>query len=125
MSHRRHEIPTHLNVEDKAFYGLSARQATYLIIGISGSYGLWNQWPHLPIGLRLALAFGCLAVTAALALARPYGRGIEDWIFVILRYAAVPKAVVWRSSEPESGPLWPSAAHWEELTPRVIWKEGL
>ena len=124
MSHRRHEIPTHLNVEDKAFYGLSARQATYLIVGISGSYGLWNQWPHLAVGLRLALALGCLAVAAALALLRPHGRGLEDWVFVILRYAAVPKAVVWRSSEPDSGLLRPSAARWEELAPRVIWKEG-
>ena len=125
MSHRRHEIPTHLNVEDKAFYGLSARQATYLIVGISGSYGFWNQWPHLALAPRLAVALACLAVATALALVRPCGRGLEDWVFVILRYAAVPKAVVWRSSERDSGPLWPSAARWEELTPRVIWKEDL
>ncbi len=123
MAHCRHEIPTHLNVEDKAFYGLSARQATYLIVGVSGGYGLWGQWPQLPIGFRLALALGCLAVTVALALLRPYGRGLEEWLFVTLRYVAIPKAAVWRPDEPESASLGPSPARWEELRPNVNWKE--
>ncbi len=125
MTLRRHEIPTHLNVEDRAFYGLSARQATYLIVGFSGSYGLWSQWPHLVIGLRLALALGCVVVAAALALLRPHGRALEEWLFVILRHVTVPKACVWRPSEPDSGPGWPSAGRWEELTPCVTWKEDL
>ena len=125
MTLRRHEIPTHLNVEDRAFYGLSARQAMYLIIGVSGAYGLWSQWPLLPIGLRLALAFGCVALAAALALWRPHGRGLEEWLFLVLRYAAVPKATVWRPSEPDSGAGYPSPTRWEELAPRVTWKEEL
>ena len=124
MAHR-HEIPTHLNVEDKAFYGLSARQAMYLILGISGSYGLWNQWPHLEAGLRLALALVCLAFATALALLRPQGRGLEEWAFVILRYAALPKAVVWRPREPAPGHLHPSVARWEDLEPRLTWKEDV
>ncbi len=125
MAHRRHEIPTHLNVEDKAFYGLSARQVMYLMIGISGSYGLWNQWSHVPIGLRLALALSCVAVSTAVALLRLHGRALEEWLFVILRYAARPKAAVWRPSEPDSDPSWPSAVSWEELAPRVTWEEEL
>ena len=32
MPRRRHEIPTHLNVEDKAFVGLSVRQLMNLIV---------------------------------------------------------------------------------------------
>ena len=125
MKLKPHEVPTHLNVEDRAFYGLSARQATYLIVGISGSYGLWIQWPHLVTGIRLALALGWVAVATALALLRPHGRALEEWLFVILRYAAVPKSCVWRPTEPDSRPGWPSAAHWEDLTPRVTWKENL
>ena len=55
MSRHRHEIPTHLNVEDKAFYGFSARQVMYVTVGLSGSYALWNQWPGVPLLLRLTL----------------------------------------------------------------------
>ncbi len=123
MAHRRHEIPTHLNVEDKAFYGLSARQTMYLMIGISGSYGLWNQWSDIPTGLRLVLALGCLVIAAAVALLRIQGRALEEWLFMILHYAAVPKVAVWRRSEPDSEQVWPSALGWEELTPRVNWED--
>ena len=68
MSHQRHEIPTHLNVEDKAFYGLSVRQVMYLTVGISGAYALWNNWPDLSFGIRVAIALVC--VVAALLLER-------------------------------------------------------
>ena len=45
MPSGRHEIPTHLNVEDRAVYGLSVRQLTYLVVGSSGGYQLWSAWP--------------------------------------------------------------------------------
>ena len=125
MTLRRHEIPTHLNVEDRAFYGLSARQAMHLIVGVSASYGLWNQWLDLAVGLRLALAVGCLAFATALALLRPHGRGLEEWVFVILRYAARPKAAVWHPREPAPNHPQPSAARWEDLEPRLSWKEDV
>ena len=85
MAQSRHEIPTHLNVEDKAFYGLSARQVMYLTVGFSSSYGLWNTLPDLALGLKLALVLACLLTALILALVRPYGRGLEDWGFVALR----------------------------------------
>ena len=47
---QRHEIPTHLDVEDRAFYGLTARQVMWLTVGCAGGYGLWAQWPDLPAG---------------------------------------------------------------------------
>ena len=43
MPSGRHEIPTHLNVEDRAVYGLSVRQLTYLVAGCSGAYGVWSD----------------------------------------------------------------------------------
>lgn len=121
MAAKRHEIPTHLNVEDRAFYGLSARQFTYLIVGLATSYGLWNQWPDLPVAVRLALAVACFALAAAVALVRPHGRGLEEWAFVLLHYAAAPKASVWRPREPDPVAWRPSATGWAELSPRPVW----
>ena len=64
MARRRHEIPTHLNVEDKAFVGLSVRQLMNLIVGLSTAYALWNDWPDLPLPVRAGLAVVCLLVAA-------------------------------------------------------------
>jgi PrgI family protein len=121
MTARRHEIPTHLNVEDRAFYGLSARQITYLTVGSTLSYGLWNQASDLPFALRIALAVMCLGIASALALVRPNGRGLEEWAFVALRYVAVPRASVWRPGEPDVTSWRPGPEDWQELTPRVAW----
>ena len=121
MAPQRHEIPTHLNVEDKAFYGLSVRQFTYLTVGFATSYGLWNQWPGLPDATRLALAAACVALTLALALVRPHGRGLEEWAFVVLHYVAMPRVGVWRPRDPDPDSWRPSASRWAELTPRLVW----
>ncbi|MCX6022065.1 MAG: PrgI family protein [Chloroflexi bacterium] len=124
MQQYPHEIPTHLNIEDKAFYGLSARQAMYLTIGCAGSYGLWNQWPQLPFILRLGLTAACLFVALLLALVRPYGRGLEEWAFVALHYAALPKAAVWRPREPSSSVWRSSSGAWADLAPRLAWRSA-
>ena len=93
---RRHEIPTHLNVEDRAFFGLSVRQVLYLVTGLAGAYGIWQQWSLLPGGARLAAATAVLLLAAAFALVRPQRRGLEEWVFVAAHYASVPKASTWR-----------------------------
>ena len=74
---RRHEIPTHLNVEDRAILGLTVRQLTVLTVGLSSGYALWSGWPELATGIRAGLAVACVLVAAALALVRPRGRGLE------------------------------------------------
>ena len=121
MTRRAHEIPTHLNVEDKAFFGLSVRQLTCLIVGASSAYGLWNQWPELPVGPRAGLAAACLVLGLALALVRPGGRGLEEWAFVLLHYAATPKRSVWRP-EPDPAEWRPAGLAWTELEPTLGWK---
>ncbi|WP_040668814.1 PrgI family mobile element protein [Nitrolancea hollandica] len=123
MAHRRHEIPTHLNVEDTVFLGLRVRQVLFLVSGCAAGYQLWAQWPELPLALRLALALTCLVVAFAIALVRPQGRGLEEWAIVTLRYALVPNRTVWRPREfvwtGESAPQ----TGWEEFSPRINWKE--
>src|SRR5438132_14391804 len=40
---KHHEVPTHLNVEDKVVFGLSVRQFLYMLVGSSASYTPWEQ----------------------------------------------------------------------------------
>jgi len=120
---QRHEIPTHLNVEDRAIYGLSVRQLTYLVAGTSGGYGLWTSWPDLPDEVRGAAAALCLLLAAAFALVRPGGRGLEEWFFAALRYLATPKRALWLVPEPVAVDWRPAVAAWAELTPRAGWAE--
>ena len=102
MSQQRHELPTHLNVEDKAFVGLSVRQLMNLIVGLSTAYAIWNDWPSLPLPVRATLAGACLLAALALTLVRPGGRPLEEWAFVALHYLATPKTSVWRPREVNS-----------------------
>lgn len=102
MPEPHHEIPTHLNVEDAVFLGLAPRQLLALIIGLAGGYALWQQWPGLPAGLRAVLALAPPLAAALVALVRPAGRGLEEWAFVALHYAALPRAAVWRPDAPRA-----------------------
>ena len=121
MSRLRHEIPTHLNVEDKAFFGLSVRQVLFLVSGLAGSYAIWSQWPEWPVALRLALAAANFLFSAAFALIRPGRRGLEEWAFVALHYFAIPKASVWQAREPDPVDWLPAKSAWAEYAPQVAW----
>ncbi len=118
-----HEIPTHLAVEDRAFYGLSARQVTLLTVGCAGAYTAWNQWLGLPLVIRLALVVTCVAVTLILALVQPHGRSLDGWAFIALRYLSVPKRAVWRVTATEMGGERTQAELWAEWTPQPAWRE--
>lgn len=121
----RHEIPTHLDVEDKAYYGLSARQVTYLVAGFSAGYGWWIENPGLPLAVRGGIVCGCLLLALSLALLRPYGRSLEEWAIVGLRYLAVPRVSVWRAGATRPTPRDRSAEEWLALAPRPDWaREG-
>ena len=94
----RHEIPTHLNVADKAFGGLTMRQLLSAAIGLALAYGAANDLP-LPLAGRLVVTAVVLVGTLLLVLWRPGGRPAEDWAFVLLRYWATPRVAVWRPRE--------------------------
>ncbi|MEZ4503958.1 MAG: PrgI family protein [Dehalococcoidia bacterium] len=99
----RHEIPTHLNVADKAFGGLTMRQLLSAAIGLALAYGAASDLPVLMPG-RLVVAAVVLIATLLLVLWRPAGRPLEDWVFVLLRYWAVPRVAVWRPRELSAPP---------------------
>lgn len=99
----RHEIPTHLDVADRAFLGLTIRQLLAAAIGLALAYGAANDLP-LPLALRIAAALAVVLATAVLVLWRPAGRPAEEWAFVLLRYWTTPHVAVWRPREPAGGP---------------------
>ncbi|MCL5107368.1 MAG: PrgI family protein [Chloroflexi bacterium] len=121
MARLRHEIPTHLNVEDRAIFGLTLRQVMFLAVGIAGSYGLWMQWPELSVGLRLGAVVSCLLATVSMALVRPHGRGLEEWGIVLAHYLATPKKAVWRPRQWED--LETEGGRWADLCPGLDWQE--
>jgi hypothetical protein len=122
MATRRHEIPTHLGVEDKILYGLSVHQFLFVTVGLAGGYGLWNQWPELAVPPRLAVSIAWLLVALALALVRPAGRGLDQWAFVALRYLALPKTSIWRPREPDPAQWRPPPDRWASFEPSLAWR---
>jgi hypothetical protein len=135
-----HEVPTHLDVQDRALLGLTVRQVLCLASAAACSYGLWSRWPALPVGLRLGLAALCVGLGLVLALVRPGGRGLGEWALAALRYAGAPRRCVWRpvpaavwgvppagagpspweEAAAGAGP-WGRPAAWTELTLRPAW----
>lgn len=121
---RRHEIPTHLDVQDKAFYGLSVRQFMNLTAGLGGTYSLWNQWPDLPVGVKGTLVALSLLAILATTFLTPGGRPIEHWLLVIGRFLLLPKRRVWRVPEPDAASWTVDQADWADLQPRLTWHGG-
>ena len=119
MSGQRHEIPTHLDVADKAFGGLTMRQLLTAAIGLALAYGAASDLP-VPLSVRLVIAATVLVLTVVLALWRPAGRPVEDWVFVLLRFWSARRVATWRPSERTS------ARHQirEVLLPGTLTEEG-
>lgn len=120
---RQHEVPTHLNVEDKLLLGLTVRQFLYLLVGSSVTYTLWEQSAEYGGILRIGIASVCVVVTLAFALLRPAERPLEEWLAAALVYLASPRRSTWRPAEPEPSHWRPAAGGWQELTPSLSWAE--
>jgi PrgI family protein len=107
---QRHEIPTHLEVEDRILFGLTLRQGIILLLGATAGYFLFAQSGqaiadiHVPLALRIGLGLLPALVALAVAMIQPAGRPLEDWFFAIVRYLGVPKQCVWR---PRPSPVTP------------------
>ena len=123
MTLTNHEVPTHLNVEDKVLYGLTVRQFLYLLVGSSASYALWDQAAVLGDGLRTAGAGVCIGTSLAFALIRPAGRALEEWLVAAVVFAASPRRATWQPIEPRAGDWRPAGVDWQELTPSLAWAD--
>lgn len=118
---RVYELPTHLQVEDQLIAGLTGRQLLRLVIGASVAYGTWDQLRWLPEEVRWGLALVVAVVTLALALVRPSGRPLDQWLMAGVLFLVLPRRLVWRPA-----PVWlrqPSGEHvdWADLELRPDW----
>lgn len=100
MSRSRHKIPTGLTVEDRLIaYGalsLTTRQFLLLLGGAAIGYGgVWQGWDALPALPRAGVALIPPLLALVVALARPGGRALESWAFVLLRHWSRPRVAVW------------------------------
>jgi hypothetical protein len=117
---QRHEIPTHLAVEDRVLSGLTMPQLLVLLCGLCASYALWQGSPAALAPLRPALAGSVLAGGIALALWRPQGRGLLTWTLVVSRYLLLPRLYLWRpchAATMDTG----ADEHWLKGVPRLAW----
>jgi hypothetical protein len=121
MKTRHHEVPTHLDVEDKVLFGLTVRQFLYLLVGSSASYALWEQATGLGDLVRGLSVVLCGGMTVAFALLRPAGRALEEWLVAALVFAASPRQSVWRPREPLVEDWRPFGDSWQELAPSLVW----
>ena len=121
MAASHHEVPTHLDVEDRVVFGLTVRQFLYLLVGSSASYALWDQLGGTPLVARVGCIGVCLMTTLAFALLRWGGRPLEEWIVAGLIYLATPRTTTWRPREPVPSDWRPAGARWQELTPNLVW----
>lgn len=119
MQYRRHVMPTHLQVVDKALYGLALGQVMTILIGLALGYGLCQQVPQLSLPLRIGLIAGSGLLAAGVALIRPSGRGLDVWLFVLLRYSARPKRSVWQPAEPQPEAWRSGEGDWIEFAPTL------
>lgn len=117
----RHEIPTHLGVQDRFFYGLTMAQLALLLLGGSSAWAAWSDWQALPPVPRAAAAVAIMLLTLAVALVRPGGRGLPTWALVILRYTGTPKRSVWRPRAPARDTATAAGSGWAPLSPGVAW----
>jgi hypothetical protein len=116
----RHELPTHLAVEDRILAGLTMRQLMLLLGGLPGAYAGWVQSEALPLALRLALTTLGLALTLATALWRPGGQDLMTWALLLLRYLSLPKRCVWRPV-PTADPAPVADVLWQAVQPELTW----
>ena len=89
----RHEIPTHLDRDDRLIFMLSARQALTAGAGcavaaaVGVSVGGWAGYVAAAV---------CLAGAAGWTFIHPAGRPFELWLVAWAEYAARPRVVSWR-----------------------------
>jgi PrgI family protein len=98
---RVYELPTHLQVEDVLIAGLTARQLVRLMVGASLTYGLWDQTAAIPMLVRLSATVVLAVAGLLLALIRPAGRPLDQWLLAALLFAVSPHKQLWRRTPAE------------------------
>lgn len=82
-----HEVPTHLEIEDKPFFGLTMPQFVTLFVGLAVAAILYNYalgW--LPLGARLVIS-GLVGLAVLLSVfIRPGGLSLSEWLLERIQF---------------------------------------
>lgn len=103
-----HQVPNHLETEDKFVLNLSMRQCVILFVALCMAYLMFNDifnavtQPGLALGLALLGAFLTFLVGVALALVRVHKRGLDEWMIVLFMYTVQPKVYTWHFNKPDA-----------------------
>ena len=73
---REHEVPTHVQAEDKALLWFTFPQVVAVVAVCAVSYGVYRYFPLGPSGLKLAVAVLLGAAGVALTVGKVGGRGL-------------------------------------------------
>ncbi len=106
---REHEVPTHVQAEDRALLWLTFPQVVAVVATCAVSYGVYRYFPFGPSGLKLGVAI-LLGVTGiALIVGKVGGRGLPLVAADLLkfklgarRYAGLPSELTISEPPPQS-----------------------
>jgi hypothetical protein len=120
---RRHEIPTHLEVQDRILGPLTTRDALCLLTGTAAAYALGTE-PSIILEARLVGAGAIAAGSTALALARIDERPLDEWLFALFTYLVVPRRACWRPFDQDPVTEAVGMAGWRSRRLAPAWASG-
>ena len=92
----RHEVPTHLDVEDRLFWGLTMPPLFGVLATLGTAYGLYARVPWEAFGLgESAVRWAAPATVAVLGIGlfvlRPGGRPVASWLAHAIAFVLRPR----------------------------------
>ena len=95
---REHEVPTHVQTEDKALLWFTFPQIAAMLAAAGLAYALWRYAPG-PQGFRIALATAAALLGAAAAVGKIGGRRLPMMAADLLRFHLTPRRYQGHPSE--------------------------
>ncbi|SRR5579884_3778621 len=103
---KKEEFPTFLNEQPTIIFGRTGRQLLIIVIGIVGATLLWSYIEGFQSSIGWQVLSGALAaipvlLSLVIALIPIASRGMEEWVFVWLLYAVMPRIYLYVPVEEE------------------------
>ena len=97
---KKEEFPTFLNEQPTVVFGRTGRELLILASGLSAGYSIWQNISKTVVGpggivLGIAIAAIPVIIAAVVALVSIAGRPLEEWFFVSVLYAFMPKLFIY------------------------------
>lgn len=103
---KKEEFPTFLNEQPTIIFGRTGRQLLIIVIGIVGGTLLWSALVGVQNTIGWQVLTGILTgipilLSLVIALIPIADRGMEEWLFVWLLYATLPRIYLYIPVEEE------------------------